>query len=154
LSWLEQPELIDDAWNAHYIGSFRPDTVTGLEIADINSDGLIDVFVGSYSGGSREGEDDVDVDDELGRLGWFENPGATGALWIRHDVSRRKRGMFDKFIARDMDQDGDIDFIGTRGNSAPFDGVFWLEQVRTAAAMANFQPARSEESEEMALPTP
>lgn len=154
LSWLEQPELIDDAWNAHFIGSFAPDTVTGLEIADINGDGLTDVFVGSYSGGSRIGEDDVDENDELGRLGWFENPGASQSPWIRHDVSRRKRGMFDKFIARDMDRDGDIDFIGTRGNSAPYDGVFWLEQVRTTAATANFQPARSDESEEMALPNP
>ncbi len=152
LSWLEQPELIDDAWNAHFIGTFAPDTETGMEIADINGDGLPDVFLGSYSGGSREDEDAVDVDDELGRLGWFENPGASQSPWIPHDVSRRKRGMFDKFIARDMDQDGDIDFIGTRGNSAPFDGVFWLEQVRTASAIANFQPARSNESEEMALP--
>lgn len=154
LSWLEQPQLIDDAWNAHFIGTFDPDTVTGLEIANINDDGYIDVFVGSYSGGSREGEDDVGVDDELGRLGWFENVDASGSSWIRHDVSRRKRGMFDKFIARDMDGDGDMDFIGTRGNSAPFDGVFWLEQVRTTMATANFQPARSRESEEMALPAP
>lgn len=154
LSWLEQPARLDDAWNAHFIGTFSPDTVTGLEIADINSDGRIDVFVGSYSGGSRTGEDDVDEGDELGRLGWFENPGASRSPWIRHDVSRRKRGMFDKFIARDMDQDGDIDFIGTRGNSAPYDGVFWLEQVRSATTMPSFQPARSEESEEMALPAP
>ncbi len=152
LSWLQQPERMDDAWNSFYIGSFAPDTVTGLEIADINADGLTDVLVGSYSGGSRTGEDDVDENDELGRLGWFENPGAAGVDWVRHDISRRKRGMFDKFIARDMDQDGDIDFIGTRGNSAPYDGVFWLEQVRSAAAQASFQPARSEESEEMALP--
>ena len=26
----------------------------------------------------------------------------------------------------------DVDFIGTRGNSMPWDGVYWLEQVRTA----------------------
>ena len=152
LSWLEQPARIDDAWNAHFIGTFSPDTVTGLEIADINGDGHVDVFVGSYSGGSRTGEVDVDENDELGRLGWFENPGSAGSAWIRHDVSRRKRGMFDKFVARDLDNDGDMDFIGTRGNSAPYDGVFWLEQVRSATALPSFQPARTGESEEMALP--
>jgi hypothetical protein len=60
--------------------------------------------------------------------------------------------MFDKFIARDIDNDGDMDFLGTRGNSAPFDGVFWLEQVRSDAPRRNFQPARAQESDEIALP--
>ena len=66
--------------------------------------------------------------------------------------SRRKRGMFDKFIARDIDGDGDIDLLGTRGNSAPFDGVFWLEQQRTEEPSARFTPARQNESPEMPLP--
>ncbi|MCB1670658.1 MAG: VCBS repeat-containing protein [Gammaproteobacteria bacterium] len=152
LGWIEQPERIDDAWNAHYIGSFRPDTVTGLEIADIDGDGDIDVMVGSYSAGDRENDSSISVDGALGRLGWFQNPGATGKDWQRHDISRRKRGMFDKFIARDADGDGDIDFFGTRGNSAPYDGVFWLEQVRSSEAAPVFIPARSDESQEMPLP--
>ena len=152
LSWLQQPKRIDDAWNAHFIGTFAPDTVTGLEIADIDGDGDIDILVGSYSSGSRLGEDDVDKEDALGRLGWFENPGINASTWIRHDISRRKRGMFDKFIAKDMDNDGDMDFMGTRDNSAPYDGVFWLEQVRSTTSRPNFQPARAEESEEMPLP--
>ena len=61
--------------------------------------------------------------------------------------------MFDKFIARDMDGDGDVDFIGTRGNSAPYDGVYWLEQVRTAEPVPSFQRAREVDSEEMPLPS-
>ena len=162
ISWLAQPPLrIDDAWNAHRIGTFAPDTVTGMEIADINGDGLTDVLAGSYSSGDREEDDTtVGVNDELGRLGWFENPGLTGTLvtpevaaqWPRHDISRRKRGMFDKFIARDMDGDGDMDFVGTRGNSYPHDGVFWLEQVRSAAPQPAFQRARAIDSPEMPLP--
>lgn len=152
LSWLEQPERIDDAWNAHVIGTFSPDSVTGLEIADINGDGHIDIMVGSYSQGSRTGDGDVDANDALGRIGWFENPGDAKVEWTRHDISRRKRGMFDKFIARDLDHDGDMDFIGTRGNSAPYGGVYWLEQIRTETPIAAFQRARSEDSEEMPLP--
>ncbi len=152
LGWIEQPARLDDAWNAFRIGNFLPDSITGLEIADIDGDGDLDVMAGSYSRGPRTGDGDVDRQDELGRIGWFENPGDAKQAWVRHDISRRKRGMFDKFIARDMDGDGDMDFVGTRGNSAPYDGVFWLEQVRTSSPTAAFQRARNVDSEEMPLP--
>jgi hypothetical protein len=154
LVWIEQPQDIDDAWRLHRIGTFAPDTMTGIVLADINGDGHADVFAGSYSRGSRTREDDVDINDRLGRLGWFENPGpdSVSELWSRHDVSRRKRGMFDKFLARDLDGDGDLDLVSTRGNSAPFDGVFWLEQVRTANPVRVFTPARTAESAEVGLP--
>jgi hypothetical protein len=152
LYWFEQPERIGDAWTAHLIGRFTPDSMTGLEIADINGDGRLDVMAGSYSRGPREGDGDVDVNDALGRIGWFEHPDDVTGVWPRHDISRRKRGMYDKFIARDMDGDGDIDFVSTRGNSVPFDGVFWLEQVRTREPVASFERARAEDSEEMPLP--
>lgn len=150
--WIEQPTPIDNTWNAYTIGSILPDGLVGMEIADIDNDGDTDVMVGSYSRGPRTGDGDVDVHDALGRLAWFENPGQAKESWTRHDISRRKRGMFDKFIARDVDGDGDMDFLGTRGNSAPFDGVFWLEQVRSDAPRRNFQPARARESDEIALP--
>lgn len=51
----------------------------------------------------------------------------------------------------DLDGDGDIDFVATRGNSAPFDGVFWLEQVRSTDPMAAFARARQQDSQEMPL---
>jgi hypothetical protein len=152
LGWIEQPARPGDAWNAHRIGSFRPDTVTGLEIADIDGDGDLDVLAGGYSEGDRENDSRIDANAALGRLGWFENPGNVSEAWTRHDISRRKRGMFDKFIARDADGDGDVDFFGTRGNSAPYDGVFWLEQLRTEQAAPVFSRARTEDSEEMPLP--
>ena len=73
--------------------------------------------------------------------------------WIRNDISRRKRGMYDMFLPRDMDGDGDVDFVTTRGNSGSFDGVFWLEQVRTKKPVKSFQPARDKESAHLPLPT-
>ena len=151
LVWLQQPQNIDSAWIPHKIGTFDPDSITGIITADINADGRIDVFAGSYSRGSRISEKNVSVHEPLGRLGWFENNGAQN-LWTRHDISRRKRGMFDKFIAKDLDADGDIDIVGTRGNSQNLDGVFWLEQIRTKSPVRTFTSARSDDSQSMPLP--
>jgi len=83
LVWIEQPARKGDAWNAHFIGTFSPDSITGLEVADI---------------------------------------------------------------------DGDVDFIGTRGNSYPYDGVFWLEQVRSPTPGTRFIRARAQDSDELGLP--
>ncbi len=153
IAWIEQPVNIDHTWNSRPIGTFLPDSITGIEVGDIDGDGLMDVIAGSYSEGSRLGDDEtLSVNDALGRIGWFSNPGFVSSSWPRHDISRRKRGMYDKFIARDIDKDGDLDFVGTRGNSAPYDGVFWLEQIRTKTPQRSFIGARAIDSEEMPLP--
>ncbi len=152
LVWLEQPETRQEEWTLHPIGGTTPDSSTGFTVADINDDGNPDVIVGGYSRGPRDTDGAVTLDDPLGRIAWFEHPGDPTEPWIRHDISRRKRGMFDKFVARDMDGDGDVDFVGTRGNSVPYDGVFWIEQVRSPAPVGSFEPARTTDSEEVPLP--
>ena len=68
-------------------------------------------------------------------------------LGKKNNILRRKRGMYDKWIPLDLDQDSDIDFIGTRGNSKPYDGVIWLEQQRLSKNNAVFKAARSLDSE-------
>ena len=152
LVWLEQPDNVGDNWRLHPIGTFAPDQLVGLVAADIDDDGDLDVMAGGYSRGPRDRDGDVTVNDPLGRLAWFVNPGDAAGEWVRHDFSRRKRGMFDKFVALDIDGDGDVDFASTRGNSVPYDGVFWLEQVRTTAPVPAFTRAREADSEEMGLP--
>ena len=151
--WLEQPEHPSEAWPLHSIGSMAPDSATGLTLADVDGDGDLDIYCGSYSRGARDADDpEIGPDGRLGRLAWFENPGSPGAPWPRHDISRRKRGMFDMAVARDLDGDGDTDFVGTRGNSLPYDGVYWLEQVRSESPSPSFARAREVDSEEMPLP--
>jgi hypothetical protein len=150
--WLEQPAQRDGEWRLHAIGDYAPDEVVGLLAADINGDGRPDIMTGGYSAGARAGDGKIDVQAPAGRLAWFEQPREPGAGWIRHDISRRQRGMFDMFVARDMDGDGDVDFVSTRGNSNRYDGVFWLEQIRSAAPRRRFDAARANESPELMLP--
>jgi hypothetical protein len=145
--WLEQPETFDGEWQLHEIADYYPDEIVGLIIADINEDARPDLMTGAYSGGARDADLNLDVSSKAGTLVWFEN--AEDGGWIRHEISRRRRGMFDKFVARDMDGDGDIDFVATRGNSTPYDGVLWLEQVRTDRPVPSFEQACEIDSPEL-----
>jgi len=153
LVWLEQPTNAGETWQLHAIGTFAPDQLVGFVAADIDDDGDSDVLAGGYSRGPRDRDSDVTEADPLGRLAWFANPGDGSSEWVRQDISRRKRGMFDQFVPLDMDGDGDVDFASTRGNSVPYDGVFWLEQVRTGMPIPAFERARDIDSQEMPLLT-
>lgn len=153
VGWIEQPADPAQPWTFHMIGSTKPDDVTGITLADITGNGQPDLIVGGYSRGPRDEDGpDVTVNDPVGRITWFQNPGSPDGAWQQHDISRRKRGMFDAFIATDLDKDGDIDFVATRGNSGKFDGVFWLQQLHSDAPAKRFTPAREEESEPLPLP--
>ena len=147
--WLEQPDHPQGSWRLHRIGEYAPDQLVGLAFADIDSDGDTDLMTGGYSLGSRTADGGALPRDALGRLAWFEN---LGNQWTRHDFSRRQRGMFDKFVPHDLDGDGDIDFVSTRGNSGRYDGVFWLEQIRSPTPRRAFEPARAIDSPEVPLP--
>jgi len=163
LGWLKQPVSLDQPWIFYRIGNTLPDLIAGIAMADIDGDGDLDAITGGYSGlnilagaysGASRAEDSpgVTASSTVGRIAWFENPGDARKDWKRHDISRRVRGMYDGFIPRDMDGDGDVDLVSTRGNSGVYDGVFWLEQVRTPAPQKAFTAARSEDSRALALP--
>lgn len=163
LGWLEQPEALGAPWRFHRIGETLPDPVIGIHLVDIDGDGDKDAFVGGYSGlniltggysgASRDFDDpSVTAASTVGRIAWFENPGPATGSWKRHDITRTVRGMYDMFATRDMDGDGDLDLIVPRGNSGSFDGVFWLEQVRTRKPQQALASARARESRQLPLP--
>lgn len=153
LVWLEQPKSFDRPWIIHRIGEIKPDSPTGIAIADIDSDGRLDVIIGGYSQNPRD-HDGANITEKsvCGRLAWFAAPPDPTRPWTRHDIQRTKRGMYDAFVARDMDRDGDLDFIATRGNTGNYDGVFWIEQVRSKQPHRAFVPARKQESAHVSLP--
>jgi hypothetical protein len=151
---LTAPATPNLPWQVTEIGRLLPDQLVSVRLADVDGDTDLDAFVGAYSRGARD-QDTNKVGDSTGRISWMQNPGSENAAsgpWTRHDISRRNRGMYDKWLARDMDQDGDLDFVGTRGNSEPYDGVIWLEQDRTVTPEPRFRGARSIDSTQMGLP--
>jgi CubicO group peptidase (beta-lactamase class C family) len=150
-----QPEQPEMPWAFSVIGNATPDQLVSVRLADIDGDSDLDIFVGAYSRGPRDHDDPLrSANNPIGRIAWFENPGA-GKLtnWPRHDISRRMRGMYDKWLFRDLDRDGDLDALGTRGNSEPYDGVFWLEQIRSDQPQPVFHQARPIDSLQMSQPS-
>ena len=153
LVWLAQPAEPGGAWQAHAIGDIAPDRLVGFVLADIDGDGRRDAFTGAYSQGPR----DVDAAEpsashRAGRLAWFQQPGDPAGTWTRHDVSRRIRGMFDKFVARDMDGDGDVDL---RRHARQLRALRRRLLARAGAqrrTLPAFDQARERESRQLPLP--
>tara|TARA_R110000796_G_scaffold118968_5_gene233002 strand:+ start:13637 stop:15235 length:1599 start_codon:yes stop_codon:yes gene_type:complete len=163
LGWLKQPEQLDAPWAYFPIGDTLPDIIAGIALADIDGDGDLDavtggysglnILVGAYSGAPRDRDDPrVTPASTVGRIAWFENPGDARLAWQRHDMLRLVRGMYDGFLPVDMDKDGDVDLVATRGNSGSYDGVFWLEQVRSDEPRPALTKARAEDSRALPLP--
>ncbi len=154
IGWLEQPASPIEPWTTHRIGDIAPDEMTGITLADLDQDGDPDVFTGSYSRGPRQEDhpDEVNADDRLGRVAWFQNPGDAAGAWTRHDILRRERGMYDAWVPIDLDGDGDLDFVGTRGNSGEYDGLIWLEQRRSRGPVRRLEAIREKDSRAMPAP--
>ena len=153
IAWLEQPADASGSWTLHAIGSIAPDQVADLTLADVTGDEQPDVIVGSASQGPHEEDgESITPAEPVGRIAWFENPGSASGNWKRHDVSRRARGRFGAFALLDLDEDGDLDLLGTRAGSGGLDGVFWLEKLHSTEPATVFTPAREKESKSLPLP--
>jgi len=135
-----------DRWERHI-----PTMSTGrgsfirVFLADFDEDGQPEVVA------ANKGDQTGDAE-KLNTISWFELAGdpLDDASWIEHELTRVVWPINSQTV--DLDGDGDLDFASTRGNSVPYDGVFWLEQVRTSTPLPVFKRARHADSEEMGLP--
>lgn len=152
ITWFEQPADPEQPWRPHFLGTIHPDKATGLLLVDLNDDEVDELFVGSYSWEPWDHEpENPSVDDPSGRLAWFAPPEDPTKPWVRHDISRRRRGMYDQFVAHDVNEDGLVDIVTTRGNSGRYDGVLWLEQ-RRGPTISAFERARATDSPTLPVP--
>ena len=115
---MQQPGLGPDGkpritFLAHRLGD---DHAEGISMLDMNGDGFVDLLSGAY---------------------WYENPGADGGEWKRHQF--RTVGIHNEFVsdcgewAIDVDHDGLPDLV-TTGWIA--NGVWWYKNPGPAATAA------------------
>ena len=86
-----------------------------------------------YTDLSYDGRLDIIGMNNRGQLIWIEQPEHIDNTLNDHTIGSILPNVLVGMEIADVDNygDGDMDFLSTRGNSAPFDGVFWLEQVRS-----------------------
>jgi hypothetical protein len=104
------------AFLVHRLGS---DHAEGISMLDMNGDGFVDLLSGAY---------------------WYENPGAGGGEWKRHQF--RTVGIHNEFVSDcgewivDVDHDGLPDLVTTGWIT---NGLWWYRNPGPAATMAGTQ---------------
>ncbi len=87
-----------DAWQRHVIDSNRPGTAIFITAGDLDGDEQLDVAAGGY---------------------WYRNPGTPTGVWARSAFGAPLNNLA---VLDDLDGDGDVDVLGTKGlgsESAP-----------------------------------
>jgi len=104
----QQPDLFVNStcpaslekWQRYVIDSERPWTSIFISSDDVDGDGYNDIVTGGW---------------------WYQNPGDPGGNWSRMAIGSPLNNMAAVF---DIDDDGDIDVLGTEGEGADYNSSF------------------------------
>jgi len=84
-------------WKRHVIDADRPWRAVFVSTGDIDADGDTDIVSGAW---------------------WYENTGGIGAEWVRHTIGAPLNNFA---LLYDLDDDGDLDVLGTSGKGSDAD---------------------------------
>ena len=101
---------------------------TGLEVADFDGDGIVDVVAGRW-------EEDI-LGDSDGRIEWLEGDGSPAdGGWSAHLLEDwQAEESFESMNAVDLDRDGDLDLVLDADNTDGFSSdLLWYENDGTPA---------------------
>lgn len=91
-------------WERTVVDDARPERAVFVLHGDLDGDGHSDLVSGAW---------------------WYRNPGETGAPWARSELGE---GLSQAAVVVDVDGDGDLDVIGTRGEGVEPNATFsWAE---------------------------
>ena len=107
IAWYENDGSSDPSFTKNVI-STSADGARGVHIADIDSDGDLDIVSASR------------IDN---KIAWYENDGAANPSWSTTTIATSAAGARDIHIA-DMDNDGDLDIVSA---SSGDDTIAWYE---------------------------
>jgi hypothetical protein len=93
--WYRQPEALDDEWDRQVIS--RGFSTNGMDVADFDGDGDVDVVTGELLGDRR-----VTIWENVGR--------PEGVMWVEHLVDSGKESHLGARV-HDLDDDGDLDIV-------------------------------------------
>lgn len=116
LVWFRVPERPKQAkWWRPIVFAYgdAPGASHYLGVGDINADGRLDAAVGAKIGVFPNGK----------YFAWWEAPGDPELPWVKRLIPREHDGA-SHILPVDVDQDGKIDFVASRGHTK---GVFWLK---------------------------
>ena len=100
----QEKTLSLDQWQRHVIDAEKPWRAVFIYPADLNGDGKRDIVAGGW---------------------WYENPGTLDEDWTRRDLGEPLKNVA---VVHDFDDDGDLDVLGTEGESSSFNPKFvWAE---------------------------
>ena len=110
--WYENDGATDPSWTV--ADEFAVHNPTTVQVADMDGDGDLDIVSGAR--GEDEGPNPIT---------WYENDGAADPSWVAADIALTgdNSGLSD-IVAKDMDDDGDIDIVAALYNS---DTIAWYE---------------------------